>query len=213
MLIEAAPGIFAWQTKDMTRFRAYAVAWAGEVVLIDPVEPDAEEAAALAGLGKVGAIALTNAFHERASAKLAAHYGVPVYASREALAELKNKQAQPLPDLLPAGIEVLPAMHGLAGQVCFYVPRDGGSLLTGDAWHNEDLAALPLPVRLLLKHVVKLRQGLQPTPPSKCKDLAAFQAQLKAMLDRPVERMLTAHGENVTAGAGPRMVARLAEGP
>lgn len=213
MLKQEGPGIVSWETKDMQQFRAYAVAQDGEVVLIDPVEPDAAEAEALAALGKVVAVALTNSMHERASAALAVRHGVPVYASPEALPELENRQAQLLPARLPAGIEVLPAVSGMGGQVCFYLARDGGTLITGDAWHNIDLQALPLPLRLIMSWFIKLRHGLHPTPPSRCKDLAAYHAQLRAMLDRPIQRMLTGHGDNLAEGAGPRLAARLAEGP
>jgi len=78
---EIIPGVWHWSISDDRiggyQSDAYAVKQAGGVVMIDPLPlaPDA-----LAGLGKIDAICLTAACHQRASWRYRKAFGVKVYA-------------------------------------------------------------------------------------------------------------------------------------
>lgn len=213
MLTELAPGIHAWFSKDLGRFRAFAVVDGDQVVLIDPVQPDAAERAALEALGTVHAILITCGWHGRDAATMSTHYGVPVWAHADALPELAIPAAQPFPDDLPAGIEALPVQGTTPGDVAFLVPRDGGSLIVGDFWMNIPFAKAPLWMRLFMKHIIKLRDGLHHFPPVKARDPQAMVESSRTMLDRDFDRLLVSHGEPLLSGAKARMAERLKQGP
>lgn len=212
MLKSIAPGVECWKTKDRAEFRAFAVHGDGQVVLIDPVPVDAEEEQAIRALGQVQAVLLSCFWHERDSAAVAARFGVPLYAAPEAIARLEGKSAQPFPEQLPLGIELLDASGGTAGEVAFYLPGDGGMIIVGDSWHNIPLSRMPLPVRLILKLAIKLRDGLHLYPPAKARDSQALIRQCRAWLERPVERLLVSHGDCLDHGAKAAMLARLDQG-
>jgi hypothetical protein len=78
---EVAPGVWHWSIEDerIGGFvgDSYAVAGESGVVLIDPHRLAPE---ALAGLGPVEAIVLTNGSHQRSSWKLRRELGAPVHA-------------------------------------------------------------------------------------------------------------------------------------
>lgn len=213
MLTEVAPGIHAWYSKDIGRYRAFAVVAGDDVVLIDPVQPDAAEKTALDALGKVVAILITCSWHDRAAAALARQYGVPVWAHADALPELGIPEATSFPAELPAGIEALPVSGTTKGEVAFLVPRDGGSLIVGDAWMNIPFAQAPWWARLVMKHLIKLRDGLHLFPPTKASDPQAMVAANRAILERDFDRLLVSHGDVLLSGARARMAERLNQGP
>jgi glyoxylase-like metal-dependent hydrolase (beta-lactamase superfamily II) len=213
MLKELAPGIHAWTDKKVTGFRAFAVVTDDGVVLIDPLTPDAEEAKQLAALGSVKAVLVTGAWHERDAVAIAQQHGVTAYAHPDAIKHFEIPGVQPLPETLPGGIEAVSATGSFQGQVDYYVPRDGGSLLVGDSWHNIDMQAVPFPVRLFMKHVIKLRHGLHLTPPVKCQNPQQLVETYREVLKRPVERLLVSHGACLKENARHQMLARLEQGP
>jgi glyoxylase-like metal-dependent hydrolase (beta-lactamase superfamily II) len=213
MLHEVAPGIHAWYSKDMVRYRAFAIAGGGQVVLVDPTAMDAEETKALEALGTVTGILLTCDWHERDAASFAERYGVPVWAHPDALPLLQSKSAQAFPVDLPLGIEVLPATGTTPGQVAFLVPRDGGSLIVGDFWMNIPFAKAPWLMRLVMRHLIKLRDGLHLFPPVKASNPSAMVEASRVILDRDFDRLLVSHGDCIDVGAKTRMAERLKQGP
>ncbi|HEY9722770.1 MAG TPA: hypothetical protein V6D47_12220 [Oscillatoriaceae cyanobacterium] len=212
VLESIAPGVESWTTKDRAQFRAFAVHKEGQVVLIDPVPLDADEEKAIRALGNVAAVLLTCYWHERATAETAARFGVPLYAHPDAIARLESKTAQPFPAQLPLGLELLDASGSTPGEVAFYLPDNGGAIIVGDSWHNIPLTRMPLPVRLILKFAIKLRDGLHLYPPSKAHDSQALIRQSREWLQRPVERLIVSHGDCLNHGAKDPMLARLNQG-
>ncbi|HEY9720640.1 MAG TPA: hypothetical protein V6D47_01420 [Oscillatoriaceae cyanobacterium] len=212
MLETRAPAISSWKVAEIPGFHAYAVHRDGEVVLIDPVALSPAQEAKLRTLGTVKAVLLTGPNHERESAALSKTFGVPVYAHSAAIAQFDSKAVQPLPETLPLGLVALEADGAFEGEVVYYHPDDGGSLLVGDSWHNERLARFPWLARLFIKHVIRLRDGLHLTPPSKARNSQALIAQSRAWLEQPVERLLVSHGDCLLSGAGIRMRERLDQG-
>jgi glyoxylase-like metal-dependent hydrolase (beta-lactamase superfamily II) len=212
MIEPVAPGVHAWETKDFKQFRAFAVADGGEVVLIDPVAPDADEARAIAALGRVVAIVLTSSWHERDAEAIARRFEAPIYAHPAALGELSCKTVQPLPAVLPLGLAAWEVPGAFPGQVAYYRAHEGGSLIVGDCWMNLQIHEKPLPVRLLMKYLTPLRDGLHLTPPGNAADSQAIIAAYREHLAHPVERLLVSHGRHILAGARAHMLARLEQG-
>lgn len=214
MLHELAPRVMAWEAKDMTAFRAFAVHAGDEVVLVDPLPTDEAEMGQIRALGRVVAILLTTPWHDRDAANAARTWGAPIYAQAEGLAALPAKLgAQAFPRELPHGLEAIHVPAAMPGMVAIYDARDGGTLLPGDLWHNEAFARFNPVARLFLRHVVRLRDGLHPFPPVKAKDPEAVRRALDLMIaERPVKRLLVSHGACLIDGAEARMRARLAQG-
>ena len=217
MLKELHPGLYAWTTEDHKRFRSFAVVDGGEVVLIDPVAVDAEEANHLKQLGQITAILLTSAWHERDAEGFACQFKAPIYAHPDALPDLEHEddkhKPEALPDALPLGLVAWEVPGALPGQVAYYWPRDGGSLIVGDCWMNLPLEQAPWYMRLFYQHVAKLRAGLHLLPPAKARDSQAMIAAYRRHLEQPVERLLVSHGSPIMAGARERMLKRLDQGP
>jgi hypothetical protein len=215
MLHELAPGVMAWEAKDKTAFRAFAVHQDDEVVLVDPIATDEAEMGQIRALGRVVAILLTTPWHTRDAANAARIWGAPVHAHPDALAAIPAAVgATPFPFELPLGLEAIHVPAAGPGMVAVYDAREGGTLLPGDLWHNEAFARFPWYMKPVLKHVVRLRDGLHPFPPVKAKDPLEMRRLLELMLEeRPVKRLLVAHGACLVDGAEGRMRARLMQGP
>ena len=215
MLHELAPRVMAWEAKDVTAFRAFAVHDRDEVVLVDPLPTDEAEMGQIRALGRVVAILLTTPWHDRDAANASRTWGAPVYAHPDALAQLaKPIGAAPFPATLPLGLEAIHVPQAQPGKVALYDEADGGTLIPGDLWHNEAFARFPFHVKFVLKHVVKLRDGLHPFPPRKAKDPEGMRRALDLLLaERPVKRLLVSHGACLVDGADQRMRARLTQGP
>ena len=214
MLQELSPGIHMWDSKDLYRYRAFALVADGEVVLIDPVRLNADEEAQIRALGTVTAILVAwGDMHERDSAKVSKRFGAPVYAHPDAVLDCESKDVLPFPDVLPMGIEALPATGGGRGHVAFYLERDGGTLYACDTWMNFDLGKEFFPIRWVMKTFYHQRDGLNLMPPHEVTDMDAWMASSRAMLNRPIERLLVSHGDCILSGARDLMLERRAKGP
>lgn len=117
-----APGIFLWRYYDSaikTDLFSTGLETPSGTYLIDPI-PLAPEA--LAGLGNVAGIVVTNENHVRASADFAARFGVPVYSAA----------SEPFASGLTAiGIDGAPA-----GEIAIHSPANDGTMVMGDALIN-----------------------------------------------------------------------------
>lgn len=215
MLHELAPGVMAWETKDVAAFRAFAVHEGDEVVLIDPLPTDEAEMGQIRALGRVIAILLTTPMHDRDAANATHTWGAPVFAQAEAIPQLAAAiGAKPFPFELPLGLEAIHLPQAKPGNVAIYDERDGGTLIPGDLWHNEAFARFPFYMRWVLKFAIQLRDGLHPFPIKKAVDPEGLRRALDLLLaERPVKRLLVSHGACLIDGADTRMRARLAKGP
>ncbi|HEY5348437.1 MAG TPA: hypothetical protein VIJ64_01860 [Candidatus Lustribacter sp.] len=77
------PGVATWSRWQADRamfFNAWFVAGEGGNMVVDPLEPDADDLAYVAERG-LAAVVITNRDHERAAALFAQRYDVPVIAS------------------------------------------------------------------------------------------------------------------------------------
>jgi glyoxylase-like metal-dependent hydrolase (beta-lactamase superfamily II) len=215
VLHELAPGVMAWQTKDVGAFRAFALHQHDEVVLVDPLPTDEAEKGQIRALGRVLAILLTAPWHARAAETAARTWGAPVYAHPEALAGLSPKiGAQAFPAYLPFDLEAIHMPAAQPGLCMIYDARDDGTLLPGDAWQNEAYARFNAAQRFYVRYIVGLRDGLHPLSPRKTRDPEALRRALELMMaERPVKRLLVSHGACLIDGAEGRMKARLSKGP
>jgi glyoxylase-like metal-dependent hydrolase (beta-lactamase superfamily II) len=139
--LEVVPGVYHWMLEDdrIGGFpsSSHAVADGDGVVLIDPL-PLADDA--LAGLGTVEAIVLSNGSHQRASWRLRRELGVAVYAPelvREVDEEpdVRYREGDPL----PAGLQALYA-PGPGTTQHFLIVRQ--VLITGDTVVNSPTRGL-----------------------------------------------------------------------
>jgi uncharacterized cupin superfamily protein len=84
------PGVATWSRWQADRamfFNAWFVEGRGGNMVVDPLEPDADDLAYVDERG-LGAVVVTNRDHERAAATFVARYGVPVFAALPDAAEL-----------------------------------------------------------------------------------------------------------------------------
>jgi glyoxylase-like metal-dependent hydrolase (beta-lactamase superfamily II) len=117
-----SPGIFLWQFYDPSvkaDLFSSAVAIGSGTYLVDPI-PLATEA--MAALGRVAGVIITNENHIRASSEFAARFRVPIYSA------LSDPFA---PGLTPVRIDGAPG-----GEIAIYCATDGGAMLMGDALIN-----------------------------------------------------------------------------
>ena len=87
-LREIVPGLWFWSSlHEEWKVDFSCCAWKGqgELVLIDPIELDAGNLAALEQVGRPGAILLTNQNHERHADWFRKKYGIKVHVHRDAV--------------------------------------------------------------------------------------------------------------------------------
>jgi glyoxylase-like metal-dependent hydrolase (beta-lactamase superfamily II) len=191
---EIAPGLWRWTADPRPGDPEVACAYLegrDAVVLIDPQVPAAGRERErfwraldqdVARLGLPVAVLLTLARHVRSSAEVRDRYadrpGVSVYAPAGAAERLSGGVLPVRPgDPLPGAVEALPAGEQ---ELAFWIPEHR-ALVVGDAIVGAGGGALRRGTR---------GGGASPAP-----------AELARLLDLPVERVLTAHGPPVLAGA------------
>jgi len=140
------PGVLHWSLHDDridANSHAYAVQGGGKTVLIDPLPL---EESALPALGKVEAICITDACHQRSAWRYRKQFGVKVYAP-EGVEGLEEK-----PDIwyregdtLPGGLKAIHAPGMTATHHAFHLERGGGALFCADLLTHEKgkIAFLP----------------------------------------------------------------------
>ena len=182
--LEVVPGVFHWMLEDdrIGGFlsSSHAVADANGVVLIDPL-PLAEDA--LATLGAVEAIVLSNGSHQRASWRLRRELGVAVYAPElvrevEEEPDVRYREGDPL----PGGLQALYAPGPGTTQHFLLVRRNGGVLITGDTVVNSP------------KH------GLAFVPERFDPDRNQTRQTTRRLLDLEFDVLCVGHGPPVTDG-------------
>jgi hypothetical protein len=189
-LRELAPGLWRW-TAPHPEFVPGAKSespadWPEEVgsvlyegddatVVIDPLLPAGDERflteldASVRGRGLPVAILTTIKWHRRSRDELARRYSAATSRARKAL---------------PAGVQSLP-IRG-AGETMFWIPA-GSALVPGDRIMGAAGGGLRLCPESWLRY---LSSGIS---------LADLAARLRPLLDLPIERVLTSHGEPVLA--------------
>ncbi len=213
---EIAPGLWRWTAlhPDWTPEEADdGQGWEQEVgctfyeaddaiVLIDPLVPEGEDRERflehldddVERTGKQVAILVTVHYHERSAGELAERYSAEVWATEGTAVNLEVPPARTFApgDPLPGEVVAIDAMR--RDEVLLWIPRHA-ALVTGDAILGADDG------------------GVRICPPSWLPDgtnYAQYRADLSALLDLPVERVLVTHGEPVLVDGREALAAALA---
>jgi glyoxylase-like metal-dependent hydrolase (beta-lactamase superfamily II) len=189
------PALFAWQAYDpSSKVDLTSVAHLVDrrLVIVDPVELAEEAKAELLAAGDPVAIVLTNGNHERASARLAASWQVPVLCHEAAAAGTGLAPDAFIGDgqELLGGLTVITLPGGGPGELALYHARTQ-ALSFGDLVIN-----LPGYEFSLL-------------PDKYCLDPQQARASLQKLRSLAVSRVTFAHGWPVVTGAGERLAGLL----
>jgi glyoxylase-like metal-dependent hydrolase (beta-lactamase superfamily II) len=189
------PTLFAWQVYDPSSkvdLTSVAHLVDGRLVLVDPVDLAEPAEAELVAAGNPVAIVLTNGNHERASARFAASWQLPVLCHEAALAGtgvVADACVDERQELL-GGLAVITLPGGGPGELALYHARTQ-TLSFGDLVIN-----LPGYEFSLL-------------PDKYCVDPQQARASLQKLRGLAVSRVTFAHGWPVVTGAGDRLAGLL----
>jgi hypothetical protein len=191
---ELRPGLWTWSAPHPSwtpdeggpegwepEVRSYALDAGDTFVLFDPNEPPADVLALAAG--RPLEILLTVFWHRRSSLELITEHGATVRAFANGIEQIELPAVPfQLGDTLSGGIEAKPG--GYAEEAVFWIPSHGG-LVAGDVLLGGD-------------------QGIRVQPDSwiaEGQTPEMIRAQLRPLLELPVELLLPAHGDPVTDDA------------
>jgi len=180
-----SPQLSIWHTYDRTAkaelFSTAVITEKGTVV-IDPIALTESADQELNDLGRIAVIILTNVNHVRAAISFRDRYAAPIFATAELISELPEAQA--LTDGMIIHELRMIAIDGAApGELALHDPRDGGTVIIGDALINFDPYGFTfLPRKYCLNQKVMIR----------C---------LRHLLDLEFRRLLFAHGTPITTRA------------
>jgi uncharacterized cupin superfamily protein/glyoxylase-like metal-dependent hydrolase (beta-lactamase superfamily II) len=141
------PGVATWSRWQADRamfFNAWFVAGEGGNIVVDPLEPDAEDLAFIDERG-LAAVVITNRDHERAAAFFVQRYNVPVIAALPDAGELSVPVARPI----ASGEDIFGwraiGLDGFKtpGEFALFHPASR-SAITGDAFWGVPAGALRL---------------------------------------------------------------------
>ena len=150
-----------------------------QVVLIDPLVPEAEECEFWTILDswvkeRPAAILLTAPWHLRSAPLVAERYGVPIWAHESARSRISYRTHS---GDLPQGVELFVPRGAAEGQVAFFL-RAPRALVVAEFFLGID-------------------GGLRILASPAERDPAAFHGSLETLLDLPIAHDLVAHGEPV----------------
>lgn len=182
-----APGVYGWHVKDeriAARSDAYAVAQDGRLVLIDPLPLTDAAVTALMKLGRVTAICLTVASHQRSAWRYRRRFGAKVHApaGSRGLLEKPDRYYKP-GSRLPASLRPVRTPGPVSSHHALLSPAAGGTLFAGD----------------LLIH---LRAGnLRLMEARHHENLPASRRSAAGLTRLKFRNICTAHGVPITSGA------------
>src|SRR5437868_7011215 len=158
------------------------------IALIDPAEQEVNEC------GRIESIIVTNVNHIRAAVPFHKRYAAPIFGSVEVSKELPNARTA-RHDAAIHNLRAIGLDGAAAGELALYDPRDGGSVIVGDALINFD------------------PYGFTVLPKKYCLNQKVMIGSLHRLLDLEFQRLLFAHGIPITARAPERLQSLLAEVP
>jgi glyoxylase-like metal-dependent hydrolase (beta-lactamase superfamily II) len=185
-LTQVPPDYTIWQVYDpavKAELFSTAVRTDGGVVIIDPI-PLA--GAARAALGNIASALITNANHARAAADFTDSILVPTELIRD------FPTARQLADGMRLhGLTAIAIPGAAPGEFAFHDPRDGGTLILGDALINFE------------------PHGFSSLPAKYCVDRKEMIRSLQSLLGFDFARAFFAHGTPILTRARDRLAALL----
>ena len=157
------------------------------MVFIDPIPLQNEALEDLASLAVPCGIILTNGNHERAAADYRKRFGIPIYAHRDAKAELPADLWVDDNDMILGNLKAV-ALPGFGlGEMAIHHQAGEGTLLMGDAIINAGSMEFSI------------------LPDKYCLDQKQGRCSLAKLLDLEFQTMLFAHGTPIISGAKNRL--------
>jgi hypothetical protein len=189
---QVAPGLLLWHHYSKAvkaDLFSTAIATASGIYLVDPIPLAKESLVALAKLGPIAGVVVTNGNHQRASLNYAERFQIPIFARRGALPPKAKSRLVEIQDGAKIGTELeVTAIDGAAtGEIALYHPADGGTTVVGDALINFE------------------PYGFTTLPRKYCTNEKEMRRSLQKLLARKAERMLFAHGMPILSRATARL--------
>jgi glyoxylase-like metal-dependent hydrolase (beta-lactamase superfamily II) len=191
-VIQIRPGLFVWQNYDpsvKSDLFSTALETAAGLFLVDPIPLATESFDQLTTTRKLAGVIVTNANHHRDSVRQANKFSLPLFAHVDAALPPEVRQFRKLESgTLPGGDLRTIAIEGAApGEIVLHHPRDGGTMVVGDALINFE----PYGFTLL--------------PAKYCSNAKQMRRSLRQLLDFEFEWMLFAHGTPLLKSARQRL--------
>ena len=164
---ELAPGVFGWSVFDAERgldFNGLFVVTPGGNAIVDPPQLGVAQMDALWARGGVAAIVITNRHHGRRTHELVQRTGAEVWAHESDAPALDLQVDRTFTDgaALPGGMTAIAVPHSKSpGETALLLPRDGGTLIVGDAVIGTPRGALSLLPEPKVPDAAKARDGLR----------------------------------------------------
>ncbi len=182
-ITEVVPGLFHFRIDDeriRTQSDSYALAGDGGVVLVDPVPILASQ---LSRLGRVEAIVIGSAGHQRSSWSLRREHRAKVYAP-EGSSGLEEKPDATFKegDTLPGGLRPLHTPGPGNAHYVFHLAAGPGVLLCTDLWHAT-------------------ARGVGFLPDKYLDDPARARASGRRLLEMDFDVLCFGHGDPIRRGA------------
>ena len=184
---EILPGVHAWSwfsEKKGLDFNGLYIRSGQEAVVVDPPPFAGETARLMERLGAPRAVLLTNRDHARASAELAARFGIPIRIHEKDAPLVSVPLGTPFKDgeILEAGLRAVHVPDAKSpGETAFHF-ADARALIVGDAVIGRPAGALSL------------------LPAEMFADAARARAGIRRLLDRPFEALLVGDGQSILEG-------------
>ena len=175
------PGLFVWQNYDpMVKADLFSTALkaAPGLFLIDPIPLATEAFDELTNTGRLAGVIVTNANHHRDSVRLSDQFSLALFAHSEASLPVELRQLQTLEEgtLLAEELRVIALEGAVPGEIALHYPKDGGTMVVGDALINF------------------APYGFAFLPAKYCSHPKRMRHSLRHLLDFEFERMVFAHG-------------------
>ncbi len=192
---ELLPGLFHYSVKDeriKTRSDSFVVVHQGDVVLVDPVPL---EPALLLRLGKLKAIVVAAASHQRSAWRLRRETGAKVHAPVEAsgLDETPDMTFRD-GDTLPGGLQAIRAPGPSSAHYVLHLATSPGALLCSDLVINDS------------------GRGLEYLPDKYQEDPAGSRDSARRLLELKFEVLGFGHGQPILKGGRDALRALVAGG-
>lgn len=179
-------GLFVWQIHDpavKADLFSTAILTPAGIYVIDPT-PISKDMIGSATAAPVTGVIVTNANHARAAVAVAETFDVPIYARREAVAELDTNHVRQLgADRAPDGLQIIEIEGAAPGEIVLYRGDSGGTVVFGDAVINAG------------------SYGFTLLPAKYCSSAKQMRVSLRQLLAFQFERMLFAHGMPILSQA------------
>jgi glyoxylase-like metal-dependent hydrolase (beta-lactamase superfamily II) len=189
---QISPRTWVWQRYDPAvkadLFSSALVTGFG-LYLVDPIPLPLNHLRALRCEAEIAGIVITNANHARAAAQYSKSLSAPIFAHRDALAELDGSELRDINEgtVLRGDLEIIEIPGAALGEIAISAGDDGGTIIVGDALINFE------------------PYGFTFLPGKYCQDEKQMRISLRKLLERPAERLVFAHGMPIVKGATARL--------